>query len=114
MKRGSARCSCSECRRRRRSPTAELHAAVKLLVNNADEKHRRLIAALEAMELERGGIQKVSEITGLHRTTISRGIQELKKGGVVDGRVREPGGGRKPGEKKGPGSVAGPAETHGG
>ncbi len=48
-----------------------------------------------------GGILAVAEITGLSRTTIRRGIDELRSGiGPSQGRLRIAGGGRKRLEKK--------------
>ncbi|MDR2198042.1 MAG: hypothetical protein LBR53_01005 [Deltaproteobacteria bacterium] len=58
------------------------------------EKERRLFAADKARELGHGGISLVSEICGLSRTTISKGLKELKGPLVDDGRVRRPGAGR--------------------
>ncbi len=45
----------------------------------------------------RGGVSAVSRITGLARSTIRRGLDELERlaGDAVSGRVRRPGGGRK-------------------
>ena len=69
-----------------------------------DERGRRLLAAAEAQSFGRGGIRLVSEITGVARSTIGRGLREL--GGETPpsepGRVRRPGGGRKPETEKQP------------
>jgi Rhodopirellula transposase DDE domain len=65
-----------------------------------DERARRLWAATEARAIGRGGISRVADATGLSRTTIRAGLNELhspladKQG--TDGRVRRLGGGRKP------------------
>ncbi len=60
------------------------------------ERSRRLWAATEARALGRGGIERVREATGLARSTIERGIQELKSGETLSPeRTRRPGGGRK-------------------
>jgi len=62
-----------------------------------DERGRRLLAAAEARAAGRGGIVAVSAITGLARSTIGRGLQELRGGvSLTPGRVRRPGGGGKP------------------
>jgi hypothetical protein len=47
-----------------------------------------------------GGILTVAEITGLSRTTIRRGIDELQSGVGPNTRVRRGGGGRRSVEKK--------------
>src|SRR5207244_3224568 len=45
----------------------------------------------------RGGISAVSQITGVARSTIGRGLMELRDGATAEpDRVRRPGGGRKP------------------
>ncbi len=62
-----------------------------------DERGRRLFAAAEARTLGWGGIKLVSEITGIARSTIGRGLDELdgKTASPGAGRVRRRGGGRK-------------------
>ena len=48
-----------------------------------------------------GGILSLAQITGLSRTTIRRGVRELRRGtGRTGKRIRQPGGGRPPVEKK--------------
>lgn len=66
-----------------------------------DERSRRLFAGLLARQLERGGISRVHEITGLSRVTIRRGLNECESGQTIDSnRIRRPGGGRIAVEKK--------------
>jgi len=61
-----------------------------------DENKRRWFAAEKAMELGRGGIKKISEITGMSRTTVIRGITELNETKHLPAdRARKIGGGRK-------------------
>ena len=61
-----------------------------------DERGRRRFAAAEALTAGRGGIVAVSRATGLARSTIGRGLSELRGGEELDlQRVRRPGGGRK-------------------
>jgi hypothetical protein len=67
-----------------------------------DEKQWRLYLANEAMSAGYGGVSTVSRITGVSRTTITKGIEELKSGAVMDGRVRRVGGGRPYVEEKYP------------
>ena len=60
------------------------------------ERFRRLWAATEALALGHGGIALVEQATGISRSTIVRGIQELRSGELLDpDRIRRPGGGRK-------------------
>src|SRR5215217_6632258 len=62
-----------------------------------DERGRRRFAAAEALAAGRGGIAAVSRATGLARSTIGRGLAELRNGDAPDPqRVRRKGGGRKP------------------
>ena len=66
-----------------------------------DERQRRWFAGLLALRLRHGGIVTLAEITGLSRTTIRRGMEELRCGITVgNNRIRQPGGGRKRVEKK--------------
>ncbi|MDR2404845.1 MAG: hypothetical protein LBE27_00560 [Deltaproteobacteria bacterium] len=58
------------------------------------EKERRLFAASEAQKWGYGGISLVSDICKLSRTTISKGLKELKEPQVDDGRIRRKGAGR--------------------
>ena len=61
-----------------------------------DERDRRLLAASEAQAAGRGGIAAVARATGIARSTIGRGLIELRGGREVPkGRVRRKGGGRK-------------------
>jgi len=63
-----------------------------------DERGRRRFAAAEARTAGRGGIAAVARITGLARSTIGRGLAELRgtmSDAVAPGRTRRPGGGRK-------------------
>ncbi len=62
-----------------------------------DERGRRRFAAAEAAAAGRGGVSAVTRATGIARSTIGRGLVELR-GGETDAtdRVRRPGGGCKP------------------
>jgi hypothetical protein len=61
-----------------------------------DERGRRVFAASEARAAGRGGLAAVSLITGLARSTIGRGRQDLDAPPPPGGRVRREGGGPKP------------------
>jgi hypothetical protein len=61
-----------------------------------DERGHRLFVAGEALSLGHGGVEAVAAATGMARSTINRGIAELKAGhDDLDGAIRRPGGGRK-------------------
>ena len=61
-----------------------------------DERGRRLFVANEALALGYGGVTAASIATGVARSTINRGIAELRAGRPDQGpRIRQPGGGRK-------------------
>lgn len=77
---------------------------LSVLLPHLNEKQRRLLAAAEARELGYGGIQQLSEITGISRPTIYRGLEELVEEVDEDSlaRVRNVGGGRKKITEKSP------------
>jgi hypothetical protein len=63
-----------------------------------NERARRMFVASEAHSVGRGGVTAVSNATGVARSTINRGLVELRAGepGPPPSRIRRPGGGRKP------------------
>lgn len=71
----------------------------ELLSDILDERGRRLWAAVEVRQLARGGVAMVARATGLSRTTIYQGLEELAQrqgpGSLRRERTRVPGGGRK-------------------
>jgi hypothetical protein len=60
-----------------------------------DERGRRMFAAGEVRAAGWGGLEAVSEITGLARSTIGRGLKDLGTVPLAKGRVRREGGGRR-------------------
>ena len=61
-----------------------------------DEQARRWFAAAEAIALGYGGVSLVARATGIVRSTINRGIKEIKaRRSAGAGRIRKVGGGRK-------------------
>jgi len=77
--------------------TAAIAPRFAALEPSLDEKERRLFAANEARAAGRGGIAAVSEATGIVRSTIGRGLADLRSGAVLfSSRVRRRGGGSKP------------------
>ena len=67
-----------------------------------DEREQRLWAAAEVQAAGYGALAVVSRITGLARSTINRGEDDLDEGPLPDGRVRREGGGAKPKSKSDP------------
>jgi len=64
-----------------------------------DERARRRFAAAEALAAGRGGVTAVARVTGMARSTIDRGLAELRDETVTAAapdRIRRKGGGRKP------------------
>jgi hypothetical protein len=79
------------------------HAAIRLryaaLGPILDERGRRRFAAAEALAAEHGGVSAVARITGVARSTIDRGLAELRGDAApaaAPERVRRKGGGRRP------------------
>jgi hypothetical protein len=71
-----------------------------------DERGQRLFAANEVRAAGHGALAIVSAITGLARSTINRGEDDLDEGPLPDGRVRRKGGGPKPLSERDPTLVA--------
>ena len=95
------RCRCNVCQNHPNGDAAADHAAINRVIAMLDERQRRLFAGLLAMRRGHGGIVQLAEITGLSRTTIRRGMDELRRGVDLSARrLRKTGGGRKPVEKK--------------
>lgn len=87
------RCPCATCQQHPHGKLAQEHQAINRVLVALDEKSRRRFAGLLALQIGRGGIERVHEISGLSRTTIRVGRNEL---GRVDRRtgIRRSGGGR--------------------
>ena len=76
---------------------AAIRARYETLAPLLNERARRLFAASEAQAAGRGGIAAVSRASGIARSTIGRGLAELRDGTApTAGRVRRTGGGSKP------------------
>ena len=76
------------------------------VLGTLNEYQARLYVADRAMDQGRGGITRLSRLTGMSRTTITKAVEELKNGAAraqaLKGRVREVGGGRKKVEQADP------------
>jgi Rhodopirellula transposase DDE domain len=70
-----------------------------------DERGRRLFAAAEVRAAGWGGLKVVAEITGLARSRINRGEDDLDGAPLAQGRARRAGGGRKAVTANDPGLV---------
>src|SRR6478672_5779630 len=87
--------------------SAAITARFDALAPFLDERDRRLLAASEARAAGRGGAAAVSHATGIARSTIGRGLADLRAGAVQLGdRVRRAGGGGKPAIETQPGILA--------
>ena len=85
-----------------------LRTRYRRIADFLDERGRRLYAANEALALGRGGVTAVSAASGIARSTINRGIAELKAGSnEVGERIRRRGGGRRRAVERQPGLLAG-------
>lgn len=73
----------------------EIRFRFESISSHLDERSIRLFAAVEAQSLGFGGIEIVSEATGLSDRTIRTGIKELTDNEDLNGRTRRKGGGRK-------------------
>ncbi len=71
-----------------------------------DERGRRLFAAAEVRTAGWGGLAIVSRITGLARSTINRGEDDLDSEPLAKGKVRRVGGGRRAIAEVDPGLIA--------
>lgn len=67
------------------------------LFPDLNEAQRRWLAGTKAIEMGRGGLKKVQELTGLSAPTIIKGMREVRIGQPLKSqdRVRKSGGGRK-------------------
>ena len=74
------------------------------MLGTLNEAQARLYVADKALDLGRGGVSRLAALAGMLRTTITKGIAELrgKQSLLADGRVRAMGGGRKPVEHADP------------
>lgn len=82
---------------------ALLKEKYELLMPLLNEKETRIILAADAKSLGRGGLSKVSKLSGVSRVTLNAGLQDLaagKENKVLKTRSRRPGGGRKKATEK--------------
>ena len=76
------------------------------VLGTLNEAQARLYVAQRALELGRGGVSHLAQLTGMSRPTITKGMAELQGRRPVtvidEGRIRSAGGGRKPIEEADP------------
>ena len=75
------------------------------VLSTLNEYQARLYVADRAMDQGRGGITRLSKLSGMSRTTITKAVAELCGVGRLreaEGRIREAGGGRKKVEEADP------------
>lgn len=96
-------CSCETCERHPHGKIAKEHKAINRVLLGLDERNRRRFVGMLASQ--RGNVSELAHITGLSRTTIYRGQQEVEhpRRNPMAG-VRRPGGGRLSVEKNNRGS----------
>ena len=97
-KRHVDQCRCRVCSQHPYGRQAQQHKAINRVVASFDEKSRRRCVGLLALQLGRGGLERAHEITGLSRTTIRVGREEIRRTDRSR-RVRRAGGGRLAFEK---------------
>jgi len=94
---------------RSRRPTPVESRWLKVL-STLNEYQARLYVADRALDQGRGGISRLSKLTGMSRTTITKAAADLNRRGKLrkarEGRIREEGGGRKKVEEADPGLQA--------
>ena len=80
-----------------------IHARYAAVAPLVDERSRRLFAGAEALALGRGGVSAVARATGLARSTVQRGVKDVRAAdGGVKGRIRREGAGRPRAEERDP------------
>ena len=82
-----------------RTTTSDAERRWLRVLGTLNESQARLFVAEKALELGRGGISRLSELTGMSRPTIYKGAAQLRRKGQMlsgqAGRIRRGGAGRK-------------------
>jgi hypothetical protein len=98
-------CACENCQLHPYSKEAKQHQAINRVLAELNERNKRRFAGVLANEEGRGGISHLAEITGLSRTTITRGCREIERSNrKMPSKIRQPGAGRPLIEKNNHGS----------
>lgn len=69
-------CPCDTCQRHPHSKIAKEHKAINRVLLGLDERNRRRFIGVLASQ--QGNVSQLAQITGLSRTTINRGQQEVE------------------------------------
>jgi hypothetical protein len=77
-----------------------------VLSPHLDERQRRLLAGAQARALGRGGIAMVARASGMARSTVRTGANEIDQGPELTRRARRPGAGRPKATDRDPGLLA--------
>jgi hypothetical protein len=80
-----------------------LAAMFAVLSPHLDERQRRLLAGAQARALGRGGIAMVARASGMARSTVRIGVNEVDHGPELTRRARRPGAGRPKAAERDPG-----------
>jgi len=75
---------------------APIRSRYEAVRRSLDERGRRLHAAAEAVTAGRGGIAAAARATKVARSTIGRGLKDLRDPASLSGRIRRKGAGRPP------------------
>ena len=105
-KRADHQCACVTCQAHPHSAVAREHRAINRVLLALNEKSRRRFAGLLALQWGRGGVERLSQITGLSHPTIRRGRDEVQRAERRSerGRIRRAGAGQPVVEKNIPAS----------
>jgi hypothetical protein len=71
-------CNCKSCQLHPYSKTAKQHQAINRVLLELNERNKRRFVGVLADQRGRGGASQLAEITGLSRTTIARGCNEIE------------------------------------
>lgn len=77
------------------SDYGRLKEKLSVLLPSLNEKQKRLLVGAEATAIGYGGIKLLSEMTGMSRNTVAKGVREFMSGDEVGSRIRSEGSGRK-------------------
>ncbi|MDP1962936.1 MAG: hypothetical protein Q8K93_12125 [Reyranella sp.] len=72
------RCTCERCKKHPYGKTAQQHQAINRVLLELNERNKRRFVGVLANQQGRGGTSQLAEITGLSRTTVTRGRKEIE------------------------------------